>query len=224
MAARRTAPTETAAERAADDHRDAFGFGARLREFRRERRWSLEKAAEVVGVPASSLSRIENGKMSPTLDLIQKIVRSMELHPYDVIGRHGARTSAGAISVTRAGKADYTELPNLLYAPLHPDGLESAIRPIMINLFARTVADYGGLTAHSGEEFLLVLKGAIEVHFEGRPAERLEEGDSIFFDSHIPHAYISVGAAQAKILIVANTNDKPFERIRPDMELSAANN
>jgi len=195
------------------DHRDAFHFGDRLRTFRKQRKWSLERAAEMVGVPASTLSRIENRKMSPTLDLIQKIVRTMGLHPYDVLGRDPARGNSGTISVNRRGTGDYTELPNILYAPLHPDIAPTGIRPIQVTLFARSVEEYGGVTAHAGEEFLYVLQGAVEIHFEGRPIERLEEGDSIFFDSHVPHAYVAAGRTQAKFLIVASTLDRPFDSV-----------
>jgi transcriptional regulator with XRE-family HTH domain len=196
------------------DHRDAFHFGDRLRTFRKQRGLSLERAAEMVGVPGSTLSRIENRKMSPTLDLIQKIVRTMGLHPYDVLGRDPADGNHGSISVTRHGSGDYTELPNILYAPLHPDFPQAAIKPILVTLFARSVREYGGLTAHAGEEFLYVLQGVVEIHFEGRPTQRLEEGDGIFFDSHIPHAYVASGRAQAKILIVASTIDRPFDAAR----------
>lgn len=196
------------------DHEDAFNFGARLRAFRRARGWSLERAAEAVGVPGSTLSRIENRKMSPTLDLIQKIVRAMDLHPYDVLGRDGASGSAGSVSVTRKGREEYTELPNILYAPLHPDSEASGMRPILVTLFARSVKEYGGLTAHAGDEFFYVMAGAVELHLEGRAPERLDAGDSILFDSHIPHAYVSVGDAQAKLLIVASTIDEPFHHLQ----------
>jgi quercetin dioxygenase-like cupin family protein len=104
-------------------------------------------------------------------------------------------------------------LPNILYAPLHPDFPQTGIRPIQVTLFARSVEEYGGVTAHAGEEFLYVLQGAVEIHFEGRPTERLEEGDSIFFDSHVPHAYVAAGRTQAKFLIVASTLDRPFDSV-----------
>jgi transcriptional regulator with XRE-family HTH domain len=194
------------------DRADAFHFGERLRTFRKQRGWSLEGAAKMVGVPASTLSRIENRKMSPTLDLIQKIVRSMGLHPYDVLGRDAKIGREGAISVTRRGKAEYTELPNILYAPLHPDFSHTAMRPILITLFARSVEEYGGVTAHAGEEFLYIVQGSVEIVFDGRPAEVLQEGDSMLFDSHIAHAYVSVGRSQAKLLIVASTIDRPFSQ------------
>lgn len=213
-AARGATKSARAASAAAElDHYDAFHFGERLRDFRKQQALSLERAAELVGVPASTLSRIENRKMSPTLDLILKIVRAMNLHPYDVLGRDALGVPGGGeISVTRKGAGEYTELPNILYAPLHPDISKSAIRPIMVTLFARSVEEYGGLTAHSGEEFLFVLQGEVEVHFGGESSrvEHLGEGDSIYFDSHTPHAYVAMGGAQAKILIVASTLDPPF--------------
>jgi mannose-6-phosphate isomerase-like protein (cupin superfamily) len=102
----------------------------------------------------------------------------------------------------------------MLYAPLHPDFPQSRIRPIQVTPFARSVEEYGGVTAHVGEEFLDVLQGAVEIHFEGRPTERLEEGDSIFFDSHVPHAYVAAGRTQARFLIVASTLDRPFDSVR----------
>jgi transcriptional regulator with XRE-family HTH domain len=195
-------------------HEDAFNFGARLRTFRRERGWSLTRTAEAVGVTASSLSRIENGKMSPTLDLIQKIVRAMKLHPYDVLGKAASAPTGDVVSVTRKGQEELTELPNIFYAPLHPDMEPGGLRPILVTLFARSVKEYGGLTAHAGEEFLYVLAGTIELHLEGRGAERLNAGDSCMFSSHIPHAYVTVGGAQAKVLIVASTVDPPFQHLQ----------
>lgn len=198
----------------AGSHQDAFNFGERLRSFRKERGWSLERAAEAVGVPASSLSRIENRKMSPTLDLILKIVRSMDLHPYDVLGREGHRDPMSSPSITRKGQEEFTELPNILYAPLHPDFEDAVgIRPILVTLFARSIEEYGGLTAHAGEEFLFVLSGEVELNFEGRDPVRLSAGDSIMFDSHLPHAYVAVGGMQAKFLIVAATIDAPFHHL-----------
>jgi transcriptional regulator with XRE-family HTH domain len=196
------------------DHYDAFHFGSRLREFRRQQSMSLERAAELVGVPASTLSRIENRKMSPTLDLILKIVRAMKLHPYDVLGRDVSVPQAGVVSVTRKGQAEFTELPNIFYAPLHPDTEPGGMKAILVTLFARSVKEYGGLTAHAGEEFLYVLTGILELNFEGRPPVTLAAGDSIMFDSHIPHAYVAVGEAQAKLLIVAATSDEPFRHLQ----------
>lgn len=194
-----------------DSRRDAFNFGERLRKFRRERGWSLERAAQAVGVPASTLSRIENRKMSPTLELIQRIVRAMGLHPYDVLGAGHLDAPVGEVSITRQGEEGFTELPNIFYAPLHPR-LDKmfGLRPIMVTLFARTVEEYGGLTAHAGEEFLYVLSGEIELHMEDREVIVLGVGDSILFDSHIPHAYVAAGGVQAKMIIVATTVDAPF--------------
>lgn len=151
--------------------------------------------------------------MSPTLDLIQKIVRAMKLHPYDVLGKTTTAPKTDVVSVTRKGQEELTELPNIFYAPLHPDMEPGGLRPILVTLFARSVKEYGGLTAHAGEEFLYVLAGTIELHLKGRGAERLNAGDSCMFSSHIPHAYVTIGGAQAKVLIVASTVDPPFQHL-----------
>ena len=65
----------------------------------------------------------------------------------------------------------------------------------------REFPDDGGVPA-SGEEFLLVLKGAIEVQV-GERQFRLDAGDSLYFDSELPHRMRTVGRTQAEVLVVA---------------------
>lgn len=54
---------------------------------------------------------------------------------------------------------------------------------------------------HQGEEFLYVLEGTMEFFFKGR-SYILEQGDSAYFDSDVPHSGKSVGDKKAKLLIV----------------------
>ena len=54
------------------------------------------------------------------------------------------------------------------------------------------------------EEFAYVLSGALEVHFAGGQVVRLARGDSIYFDSRIGHAYVSVSRRLARIVGVTS--------------------
>jgi uncharacterized cupin superfamily protein len=53
---------------------------------------------------------------------------------------------------------------------------------------------------HAGEEFAYVLSGEIEVHFENGEVVRMARGDSLYFDSRLGHAYISVSRQLARIV------------------------
>ena len=66
----------------------------------------------------------------------------------------------------------------------------------------RDFPDATAVFPHPGEEFLLVLKGAIEVHV-GERQFRLETGDSVYFDSELPHRMRTVSRAMAEVLVVA---------------------
>ena len=54
-------------------------LGARVRELRKARNWTLEQAANQAGLARSTLSKIENGQMSPTYDALKKLAVGLEI-------------------------------------------------------------------------------------------------------------------------------------------------
>ena len=69
------------------------------------------------------------------------------------------------------------------------------------------------LHKHEGQEFNYVVSGSMEFHL-GEMTYVLEEGDSIYFDSSIPHAYKALGRAPAKFLAIVIKN--PYSRNNAD--------
>lgn len=59
-----------------------------------------------------------------------------------------------------------------------------------------------GFYQHEGEEFIRVLEGSFEVEVEGLGVATLNDGDSIYFESHRAHAWRSVGSAQCRLIWV----------------------
>jgi mannose-6-phosphate isomerase-like protein (cupin superfamily) len=76
-----------------------------------------------------------------------------------------------------------------------------AMEPFVVHP-PREFPDAAAVFPHPGEEFLLVLKGAIEVQV-GERQFRLETGDSVYFDSELPHRMRTVSRAMAEVLVVA---------------------
>jgi mannose-6-phosphate isomerase-like protein (cupin superfamily) len=66
--------------------------------------------------------------------------------------------------------------------------------------------DATGLDSHSGEEFVYVVEGALEIAV-GDARHRLEQGDSIVFDGSMPHGYETLGDGDASVLFVFTMQD-----------------
>jgi quercetin dioxygenase-like cupin family protein len=77
--------------------------------------------------------------------------------------------------------------------------------PVLTRIRARSLADFGPLLKHSGEEFIFVLEGAIEVHTEHYQPIRLMTGESTYIDSDMGHAYIAVSRKDALVLGVCSS-------------------
>jgi len=56
--------------------------------------------------------------------------------------------------------------------------------------------------AHHGEEFVHVLRGSVEIRTEAYQTVLLEAGDSIYFDSAMPHSYVSGDANEAEVCVI----------------------
>jgi quercetin dioxygenase-like cupin family protein len=72
--------------------------------------------------------------------------------------------------------------------------------PILGTVHARRINGPEDYARHPGEEFIYILSGAIEVHFEDGRMVKLARGDSLYFDSRIGHAYVSVSRQPAKLI------------------------
>ena len=55
--------------------------------------------------------------------------------------------------------------------------------------------------SHKGEEFVFVLEGEVAFHAED-DIVRLSQGDSLYFDSNIPHAFVGKGSIKARAIVV----------------------
>jgi mannose-6-phosphate isomerase-like protein (cupin superfamily) len=69
---------------------------------------------------------------------------------------------------------------------------------------ARTLAEFGELIRHDGEEYAFVLDGTVEFHSELYAPVLLHKGDSIYFDSGMGHAYLTASAGPCRVLSICS--------------------
>ena len=70
---------QVARQNGVKDEVEPLDLGARVRELRKARDWTLERAATEAGLARSTLSKIENGQMSPTYDALRKLAEGLQI-------------------------------------------------------------------------------------------------------------------------------------------------
>jgi len=180
--------------------------GRLLRAARIEQGLTLRALAQRLDMPFSTLSKLENGKMAMTYDKLVRLAQALGLDLGSLVaGAVPAEKPPAALgrrSVSRAG--EWQGATTERYTHLYPAGdlLDKMMVPIIIDVKARSIDDVGGLIRHSGEEYLHVLSGAMELHSDLYAPLPLAQGDSVYFDSGMAHAYVRVGDEPCRVLSV----------------------
>ena len=190
-------------------NKPAASPGLALRALRLRKKWTLAEVGSRTGLPVSTLSKIENGKMSLSYDKLARLSAGLEIDIAQLFEAGPAAppsTISGRRIVTRAGTGLAIETEN--YRHLYPaaDLLSKRFIPIVARPRARSLAEFGELIRHPGEEYAYVLEGAVELHTDLYAPTRLETGDSIYFDSGMGHAYIVVGAGPCRVLSICSAS------------------
>lgn len=166
---------------------------------------SLRALSARAGMPYSTLSKLENGKMSLTYDKLIRLAQALNLDLKDIVT--GAEEEAppvalGRRSVTKAGEELGAQSKRHAHHYPAAELLGKMMIPIIIDVRARSVEELGGLVRHGGEEYLYVLSGTMELHSDLYAPLPLCPGDSVYFDSGMAHAYVWTSAEKCTVLSV----------------------
>lgn len=207
-----SAVTEIASGAAAEP---SPGFGSRLRRLRQETSLTLKQLAGRCGLAVSTISKIENDRMSPTYDVLLKLAGGLRTDLSSLLEDRlppaAGATPLGRRDITRARARSRLPTGTYVYEPLATGLTRKAMDPTHVTVTARSIEEFPDLVRHPGEELVYVVSGAIEMHSEFYAPVRLDAGDSVYFDANMGHAYISVSAEDAVILnICAATNGRPL--------------
>jgi len=181
-------------------------LGENLKALRQRQGWTLQEVSRQTGVAVSTLSKVENDQMSLTYDKLLQISEGLGLSLAEFLAADEPEiASLARRSVNRKDDGLRQTTPNYDYLYLSTDITRKRMIPVLTRIRARTLEDFGPLLKHSGEEFIFVLEGAIEVHTEHYQAIRLETGESTYIDSDMGHAYIAVSSKDALVLGVCSS-------------------
>ncbi|PXW70367.1 XRE family transcriptional regulator [Loktanella sp. PT4BL] len=179
-------------------------LGARVRELRKARDWTLEQAAQQAGLARSTLSKIENGQMSPTYDALKKLAVGLEISVPQLFTPPSKGQVNGRMAVTRNGEETAKVTTTYEHAMLAEALTTKKMLPYRARIRARKIEDFDGWVRHDGEEFLYVLTGHIRLYTEFYEPIELKRGDSAYYDAAMGHNVISISAEDATILWVTS--------------------
>jgi transcriptional regulator with XRE-family HTH domain len=176
-----------------------------IRDVRIAQGLSLRALSARAGLPYSTLSKLENGKMALTYDKLIRLAQALNVDLKDILAtpdERAAPVAVGRRSVTRAGEALDADSEKHVHHYPAADLLGKMMIPIIIDVQARSVEELGGLVRHGGEEYLYVLRGSMELHSDLYAPLTLEEGDSVYFDSGMAHGYVRTSEDACTVLAV----------------------
>lgn len=179
---------------------DSSELGKRVRAARLAHDYTLEAASRVCGVSRSTLSKIENGIMSPTFDVLQKIVHGLNIDLGALFGSNPKPNASGRRALTRRGAGQMYSAGCYQMELLVTELAQKAMHPFRIRITAHSLDDFTEWGRHEGEEFLYVLSGSVCLYSELYAPTHLEAGDSIYFDSRTGHAAVSTSKEDAEVL------------------------
>jgi len=170
-----------------------------IKKLREEKKISLRALAKQLKISASFLSQVETGKASPSLVTLKNIASALNTTVGNLIGENQKVTNNPV--VTEKGRMHLNCAFNGInvYLLTTPDP-NKQMEPLLLHFDENTDSGDAAYT-HFGQEFVFVIKGTLEISLN-KATYILKKGDSIYFNSSIPHAFRNIGAEKAEALWV----------------------
>jgi transcriptional regulator with XRE-family HTH domain len=187
-------------------------IGSLLRSLRARNDWTLREMSERCGIPVSTLSKVEHDRLTLSYDKLLKLSQRLNIRMSEMFAEAetGADPSVMARrSIGRLEDAVRVTTPNYDYHYLCPELRRKRMIPVLARVRAKTPEEFGDLVQHSGEEFIHVLEGTVEVHTEYYDPVLLKAGESVYLDSNMGHAYtVAEGCDEVLLLGVCSSSDE----------------
>lgn len=182
--------------------------GEKIKSLRQNKAISIEELAERSGLAVEQIERIENNVDLPSLAPLIKLARALGvrlgtfLDDNDETGPAICRKQEANDSISFSNNATHSR-KHMQYHSLAKSKADRHMEPFIIDIDPTEDGDFI-LSSHEGEEFIMVMEGIMEISY-GKQTYLLEEGDSIYYDSIVPHHVHAYEGKAAKILAVIYT-------------------
>lgn len=183
--------------------------GEKIKSIRETKQISVSELAERTGLAEEQINRIENNVDIPSLAPLIKIARALGvrlgtfLDDQDEVGAVVCRKEELNNSTISFSNNAMNARTHMQYHSLSNSKADRHMEPFIIDIENTEETNYE-LSSHEGEEFIFVMEGAVEIAY-GKKTHVIEAGDSIYYDSIVPHHVHGYQGQAAKILAVVYT-------------------
>ncbi|EGU41948.1 transcriptional regulator [Vibrio ichthyoenteri ATCC 700023] len=195
-------PSLTLAKESQEQTIAPLKLGVRIKEIRSRLGITLEEASQRTGLARSTLSKIENEQISPTFQAMQKLANGLQIDMPQLFEVPDKVLATGRRDITLRGQGKPHPTQTYEHELLATQLLNKKMMPFKSRVRARSFEEYGDWVRHEGEEFLLILSGAVTFYSEFYEPVVLDEGDSVYYDANMGHMLVSESDDDALILWV----------------------
>lgn len=195
---------------------DVPALGGLLRNLRDRRGWTLKEMSRQSGIPLSTLSKVEHGRLSLSYDKLCDASRRLGLRLSELLAEPvgdapppvTARRSLGDLD-----RATRIEAPGRDHYYLCADLRQKRMIPVVTRI-RQTATDAAATLLHRpGEQFIYVLDGRVILNTEFYDPVILGQGQAMYIDSSMGHAVLAAdGCDEATVLEVMSGADEPSAR------------
>lgn len=181
---------------------DAFllEVSKRIKEYRLEKKLTIQELADRCNVSKGYISQVENGRTVPSLPVIFNIIVALDME----VGQFFKDIRPGEPTVFVQKKADYKafqkeQAEGFYYQRIFTRTVGvSTVDFVLLELKKESFREEVTTDAF---EFKYILQGSVEYSINGS-TYLLEEGDSLFFDGRLPHLPRCASGDSCKMLII----------------------
>lgn len=181
-----------------------FHIGKKIRELRKKRGLVLQDLSDRTGLSKPLLSQIEKEVVSPPIATLLKISKALNMPIGFFFEEESSEEKAVVVRRDESKVIDSRhfgrEASGYYYEALAYKKSKKFMEPFLVE-FKRKRADQLSFFSHEGEEFIYLLEGTLEFRTENHQFV-LQPGDSLYFESNVPHAFRAIGRRHAKALAV----------------------
>lgn len=186
-------------------------LGSLLRNLRTRNGWTLKEMSARSQIPLSTLSKVEHDRLTLTYDKLQALSGRLNIRMSELFAE-SAQEGAGQVTARRSlsttGQSLRVTTTNYDYHFLCTELRHKRMIPALTRIRAKSAEEFGELVRHSGEEYVHVLEGRIQVHTEFYDPVTLDTGEGIYIDSTMGHAYlVDEGCEEALVLGICSSAD-----------------
>jgi len=171
--------------------------GLKIRELRNQRKLSLRILAEQSGLNINTLSLIENAKSSPSVGTLQQLARALGVR---ISAFFESEPVSTRIVYTRHDNRSEATFGNAHMQNLGKDLVNNAVQPFVVTLEPEAGSGER-MIVHTGHEFVYCLNGKV-LYVVDESEYSLTPGDSLLFESHLPHRWKNMEAMRSQVLLI----------------------